>query len=94
MYNFVQMIIACIVVKQNNRKYLYKVNFSAAVHICRKYISKSMSPSDIEALILKYIVPIRHNRRAQRKLTQNAVIGFLYLQIDIGFCFTALVSSE
>lgn len=78
MYNFTKLIISCIIVKQKDRKYLYKINFSAAVHICRRYIHKSMSPSDIEALILKYIVPVRPCRRAQRNSTQKTVISFLY----------------
>lgn len=78
MYNFAQLIIACIIVTQKDRKYLYKVNFSVAVHICRKYIPKSMSPPDVETLILKYIAPVRPNRRVQRNLSLKSVISFLY----------------
>ena len=78
MYNFTQIVISTTIIQQKNRFHSYKVNFAAAVHICRKYIRIGISPPEIEALILKYIVPIRPQRKRQRKPTAKAAISFMY----------------
>lgn len=78
MYNFTQMIISCIIIKRKKRKYCYKINFSAAIHICRQYLFKHITPSNIEALIAKYVVPIRPNRKRPRDVTFKKPISFFY----------------
>lgn len=78
MYNFTQLIISTTIIQQKNRTYAYKINFTAAVHICRKYIRKHISPPNIEALLSKYVVPIRPNRKRQRKMTVKTAICFTY----------------
>jgi urate oxidase len=57
-YNFCEMIIGQIIVKQKNGKHDYQVNFTVAIDICRKFFStqKYKRPPDIEALILKNIL--------------------------------------
>lgn len=59
MYNFAELIISHIVIKQKNRKHNYKVNFSASIYICRNFLLKNISPLDVEALISSHILPIR-----------------------------------
>lgn len=78
MYNFTQIIIANIIVKQKETKYCYKINFSAAVHTCRKYICGNISPPKLEALLPKYVVPIRPDRSYTRKIKSKTAKGFSY----------------
>ena len=78
MYNFTELITSLVVVRKKDKKYSYKANFSAAVHVCRKFFFENISPPDVEALILKYVVPIRPNRKRQRKMSAKAAISFMY----------------
>lgn len=80
-YNFTEWITAQVIIHKSKRKYAYKVNFSAAVHICRKLLAEKMHPPDVEALIAKYIIPIRPNRKYERHLSKHskgAAINFTY----------------
>ena len=78
MYNFTELITSLVIVQQKDKKYCYKANFSAAVHICRSYILKNISPPNVEALISMHITPIRPNRKWPRKMTSKAVVSFMY----------------
>ena len=80
-YNFTEWITAQVIIHKPKCKYAYKVNFSAAVHICRKLLAEKMHPPDVESLIAKYIVPIRPNRKYKRRLSKHskgAAINFIY----------------
>lgn len=78
MYNFYELITQSVVIHQKNRKYAYKVNFSAAVHICRQFFLSDLSPSRVEALLLRFISPIRPGRGNPRKLKNKRPFGFTY----------------
>ena len=78
MYNFYELITQSVVIQQNSRKYAYKVNFSAAVHICRQFFLRDLPPPQIEALLAKHISPIRPGRSRPRKLKTKQPFGFLY----------------
>lgn len=78
MYNFTELITSLVVIRKKDKKYSYKANFSAAVHVCRKFFCENISPPDVEALILKCVVPIRHNRKRQRKMSAKTAISFIY----------------
>ena len=54
-YNFTKLIVSFVNIRQ---KYVYKVNFSVAVHICRRFLSINTVPSGLESLIAKFISPI------------------------------------
>ena len=78
MYN-ISMIIACsICVQQSNKKYIYQVNYTEAINICRHFIRNKESPQNTEALISKNILPVRPNRQYPRKLRNPTVVGFIY----------------
>ena len=80
-YNFTEWITAQVIIQKSKRKHAYKVNFSAAVHICRKFLAEKMHPPDVESLIAKYIIPIRPNRKYERHLSKHskgAAINFTY----------------
>ena len=78
MYNFTELITSHVVIKQKDRKLSYKINFSASVHICRKFLLKNISPPEIEALISKFLVPIKNNINNPRKISTKTAVCFLY----------------
>ncbi len=81
LYNFCEMITLDVVVKQdNNRKYSYQANFSVAMTICIKFLRSinDRHPPDVEALICKYIYPIREGRNFFRDIKVKQCRGFLY----------------
>ena len=78
MYNFYELITQSVVIQQKGRKYAYKVNFSAAVHICRQFFLRDLPPPRVEALLAKHISPIRPGRSRPRKLKTKQPFGFLY----------------
>lgn len=78
MYNFYELITQSVVIQQKNRKYAYRVNFSAAVHVCRQFFLRDLPPPRVEALLAKHISPIRPARSWPRKLKPKQPFGFLY----------------
>lgn len=66
MYNFTEIVTACVVIRNGQRKHTYRVNFSVAVHVCKYFLKKKLHPPNVEALITKYIVPIREERQFVR----------------------------
>jgi len=78
MYNFCELITQSVVIQQGQRKHTYKVDFSDAVHICFQFFLRNVPPPDVEALLMKYISPIRPGRKETRKQTQKAAFSFTY----------------
>ena len=80
LYNFCEAIASHIVVQNKPRKHTYQLNFSAAVDICRQFLlDRSMlSPPDVEALLLKYVQPVRNGRHDPRKVKPRSFVSFTY----------------
>jgi len=80
MYNFCEIITLHVVIKQKSTKHTYQVNFTMAMQICTHFFKclENISPPDVEALIRKYILPIRDGRKDQRKLKSKTTISFNY----------------
>lgn len=78
MYNFCELITSHVAVKQKNRKYLYQINFSNAVHICRKFFLKDIDPSKVEALLLMHLLPIRQGPASPRRKSPKPSTSFTY----------------
>ena len=78
MYNFCELITQSVVIQQAQKKYTYKVNFSDAVHICRQFFLGAVPPPIVEALLMKYISPIRPGRKDTRKPSQKHSVSFSY----------------
>lgn len=78
MYNFSELITLHVVIEKKDRKYEYKVNFSVAAHICREYFLGKITPPNIEALISRYITPIRPGRSRPRNIITKSTISFMY----------------
>ena len=78
MYNFCELITQSVVVQQKQKKYAYKVNFSDAVHVCFEFFLRNVPPPIVEAMLMKYISPIRPGRKDIRKQTQKPAVSFTY----------------
>ena len=78
MYNFCELIASYTIIHQSKRKYAYKVNFSAAVHICRQFFRGNISPHLVETLLSKYISPIRPDRQSPRTPPARGLVSFNY----------------
>lgn len=79
MYNFAQLVAACITIKQKNKKYPYQINFAASVQICRNFLLKNISPRNVEALLLRSLLPVRQGISNPRKMTgKKPVPSFQY----------------
>lgn len=78
MYNFCELITQSVVIQQEKKKYAYKVNFSDAVHVCFEFFLGNLPPPRVEALLVRYISPIRPGRKDTRKQTQKPAVSFTY----------------
>lgn len=78
MYNFSELITSTITLQQADRKYCYKVNFSVAAYICRKFFHGNISQDSINILLSKFISPIRPGRKRPRKMCIRPNICFVY----------------
>jgi hypothetical protein len=83
MYNFAEMITSHVVISQMDKRHPYQVNFTVAVHVCRRFLRSrdDEPPPDVEALIRKNILPIRPIRQGQkntRKIRYKSAVSFVY----------------
>jgi len=78
MYNFAERITTCVVIRCGSKKHAYQANFSAAVHVCREFLRGNVHPPDVEALLARFISPVRPDRKRARKLTPKGFVSFLY----------------
>ncbi len=78
MYNFSVLISMSVVIERSGHKYAYTANFSAAVDICRNFFLGRGAPADLEALIARFVSPIRPGRASPRHLTVKYPVSFLY----------------
>ncbi len=78
MYNFTELITSHITIHKGKRKYAYQANFSSAVQICRQFLRGNVSPPLVEALISKFISPIRPDRSFPRTPPARGLVSFTY----------------
>ena len=78
MYNFCELITQSVVIQQGKRKHNYKVRFSDSVHICFEFFLGKVPPPNVEALLMRYISPVRPGRKDPRKLIQRTSVSFTY----------------
>ena len=70
-----------VVIRQDKkRKWTYQVNYTMAIHICRNIYRHHSNepPPDVILLISKYILPVRPDRKDERKMRTKSVVYFLY----------------
>ena len=78
MYNFSELITSPVILQNANAKYVYKANFTVAVHVCRQFFLGNVSPPDVEALIRRHVSPVRPGRSRPRKMSAKHAVSFLY----------------
>jgi hypothetical protein len=80
MYNFVEMITSHVVISLADTKHSYQVNFTVAIHICRRLLRlpSNAPPFDVEALIRINILPIRPGRQDKRNIRFRTAVSFIY----------------
>ena len=78
MYNFSELVTSHVIIQKSDTKYAYNANFSAAVHICRQLFLGNVSPPDVEAIILRYVSPIRPGRTRPRNASIKHAVSFTY----------------
>jgi hypothetical protein len=83
MYNFAEMMTSHVVISQMDKQHPYQVNFTVAVHVCRRFLRSRDDelPPDVEALIRKNILlirPIRPGQKNTRKIRWKSVVSFVY----------------
>lgn len=78
LYNYCELITMHVVIEQKDTKYLYQLNYTLAIHICRYFLREDQSPPDIEKLIQKNLLPVRPGRSVPRKVKPQSAVSFLY----------------
>ena len=80
LYNFCELITTHVVIKQKETKYLYQLNYTTAVYICRNFLKSEFdtAPPDVEALIAQYLYPIRPGRHFPHNVSHKTSVSFLY----------------
>lgn len=70
-YNITELITGHTVLCNNGKKHTYKVNFSAAAHICMVFLRPYIQdrPMDVEGLVRKHAQPVRPGRQYKRLKT-------------------------
>lgn len=77
LYNFCSEIKKCSRIKVRGRKLKYKINISQAMKICRQFL-KSIIKADIRILMGKFILPIRKNRKFNRRKRTSIAVSLNY----------------
>lgn len=78
MYNFCSRIANTVIVEQNeNRELKYKINFTAAIHICFAWLKRQLK-LDLRKLIAQHIEPIHPGRIDERNIKPKSFTYFLY----------------
>lgn len=78
LYNYCEIITMNVVIHQKDTKHVYQMNYTIAIHICRYFLRNDISPPDVEKLIQKNLLPVRHGRSDPRKVRPKSVVSFLY----------------
>ena len=80
LYNFREIITTHVVILQKDSKYVYQINYTMAIHVCRYFLRciPDISPPNVELLLQKLLLPVRPGRSDPRKVTPKSVVSFLY----------------
>ena len=82
-YNFCEAITRHMAVTQQSRnglrrKYDYKINFATAACVCKAFLKRNDGEINPCRLIGRFLIPIRPNRSAPRKIKPQSAKSFLY----------------
>jgi len=79
-YNFSEMITSHVIISHGHTKYIYQVNFTVAVDVCKKFLRLlgNILPSTVEALIRNHTTPVRPGRSWPRNVRPQTNVSFIY----------------
>lgn len=79
LYNFCSEIAMAVEIPEKKRKYVYQVNYSEAIKICRDFLGiHDGTTLDVEGLIAQNILPVRPGRTFPRQARFKLPISFCY----------------
>ena len=79
LYNFCSEIAMAVEIPEKKRKYVYQVNYSEAIKICRDFLRiHDGTTLDVEGLIAQNIPPVRPGRTFPRQARFKLPISFCY----------------
>lgn len=79
LYNFCSEIAMAVEIPEKKRKYVYQVNYSEAIKICRDFLRiHDGTTLDVEGLIAQNILPVRSGRTFPRQARFKLPISFCY----------------
>ena len=79
LYNFCSEIAIAVEIPEKKRKYVYQVNYSEAIKICRDFLRiHDGTTLDVEGLIAQNILPVRPGRTFPRQARFKLPISFCY----------------
>ena len=79
LYNFCSEIAMAVEIPEKKRKYVYQVNYSEAIKICRDFLRiHDGTTLDVEDLIAQNILPVRPGRTFPRQARFKLPISFCY----------------
>ena len=79
LYNFCSEIAMAVEIPEKKRKYVYQVNYSEAIKICRDFLRiHDGTTLDVEGLIAQNILPVRPGRTFPRQARFKLPIRFCY----------------
>ena len=80
MYNYSMSITMSVRPKEKDRRHQLQVNFTQATKICLHFFRHrgQEPPYNVEATILRFVLPIRPDRQRQRKTNGTSVVSFNY----------------
>ena len=81
MYNFTELVTLHIAIRKKKRKLTYKINFSVAAHVCRKFFLGVYALKSVEAAISRNLLPFRPNLSKPRHLKQSPPTFSFYYRV-------------
>ena len=76
LFNFSKIITEHIEIPKKQRRYVYKVNYSDASYACRLFLLGRMTSLKLETYIQRHLIPIRPERKWERKIRTQSVVAF------------------
>ena len=74
LYNLTMLLVHCVSTPDKNTKLHYKVSVSDAVITCQHYLIHRILNEEIEALLVRYLTPIRPGRSFPRKMRSKRFV--------------------
>jgi hypothetical protein len=79
LHNFCESVVQNAILITRANKHQYKINFTRAVQVCRKYLRFfNTILVEVESLICSFLSVVRNNRSFERKLKPKKFVSFVY----------------